>query len=166
MAILETASSGAIGERQERRISWAPRSVRAFYKERASTRYSFCISANAPRLTGCGALVLAAEAAWAGRKILPHLAAIRPGHHAHLRRSTSCAMQMNQIRYFVAVCETQNFTRAAQKCNVTQPALTRGIRTLEAELGGFLFRRERGATHLTDLGRLMRPLLETIQQQS
>jgi DNA-binding transcriptional LysR family regulator len=60
-------------------------------------------------------------------------------------------MQMNQIRYFVAMCETLNFTRAAEKCNVSQPALTRGIQALEAEFGGFLFRRERGATHLTDL---------------
>jgi DNA-binding transcriptional LysR family regulator len=73
---------------------------------------------------------------------------------------------MNQIRYFVAMCETLNFTRAAEKCNVTQPALTRGIQALEAELGGFLFRRERGSTHLTDLGRLIRPLLEAIHQQS
>jgi DNA-binding transcriptional LysR family regulator len=75
-------------------------------------------------------------------------------------------MQMNQIRYFVAMCETLNFTRAAEKCNVSQPALTRGIQALEAEFGGFLFRRERGATHLTDLGRLMRPLLESISRQS
>ena len=75
-------------------------------------------------------------------------------------------MQMSQIRYFVAVCETLNFTRAAEKCNVSQPALTRGIQVLEAELGGFLFRRERGSTHLTDLGRLMRPLLESIYRQS
>jgi DNA-binding transcriptional LysR family regulator len=78
----------------------------------------------------------------------------------------SGAVQMNQVRYFVAMCETLNFTRAAEKCNVTQPALTRGIQALEAELGGFLFRRERGATHLTDLGRLIRPLLEAIHQQS
>lgn len=75
-------------------------------------------------------------------------------------------MQMNQIRYFLAVCDTLNFTRAAEKCNVSQPALTRGIQTLEAELGGFLFQRERGFTHLTDLGRLMRPYLELIYRQA
>src|SRR6202022_2133814 len=51
-------------------------------------------------------------------------------------------MQMNQIRYFLAVCETLNFTRAAEKCNVSQPALTRGIHKLEEELGGLLLRRE------------------------
>jgi DNA-binding transcriptional LysR family regulator len=75
-------------------------------------------------------------------------------------------MQMNQVRYFVAMCETLNFTRAAEQCNVSQPALTRAIQALEAEFGGFLFRRERGSTHLTDLGRLMRPLLESIHHQS
>ena len=75
-------------------------------------------------------------------------------------------MEMHQIRYFLAVCETLNFTRAAEHCNVTQPALTRAIQKLEEELGGLLFRRERHLTHLTDLGRLMRPQLEQIWQQT
>jgi len=75
-------------------------------------------------------------------------------------------MEMHQIRYFLAVCETLNFTRAAERCNVTQPALTRAIQKLEEELGGLLFRRERHLTHLTDLGRLMRPQLEQVWQQT
>ena len=61
-------------------------------------------------------------------------------------------MEMHQIRYFLAVCDTRNFTRAAAACNVTQPALTRAIQKLEAEMGGLLLRRERGRTHLTELG--------------
>lgn len=69
---------------------------------------------------------------------------------------------MHQIRYFLAVCETLNFTRAAEKCNVAQPSLTRAVKTLEEELGGPLFHRERANTHLTDLGRLMRPHLEQV----
>jgi LysR family transcriptional regulator, hydrogen peroxide-inducible genes activator len=75
-------------------------------------------------------------------------------------------MEMHQIRYFLAVCETLNFTRAAEHCNVTQPALTRAIQKLEDEFGGLLFRRERHHTHLTDLGRLMRPQLEQVWQQT
>jgi DNA-binding transcriptional LysR family regulator len=75
-------------------------------------------------------------------------------------------MEMHQIRYFLAVCGTLNFTRAAEQCYVTQPALTRAIQKLEEELGGLLFRRERHLTHLTDLGRLMRPQLEQIWQQT
>jgi DNA-binding transcriptional LysR family regulator len=58
-------------------------------------------------------------------------------------------MEMHQIRYFLAVCETLNFTRAAEQCHVTQPA-TRAIHKLEEELGGLLFRRERHLTHMTD----------------
>jgi DNA-binding MarR family transcriptional regulator len=69
-------------------------------------------------------------------------------------------MELHQIRYFLAVAETLNFNRAAERCNVSQPTLTRAIKKLEEELGGPLFRRERKLTHLTDLGRLMRPHLE------
>jgi LysR family transcriptional regulator, hydrogen peroxide-inducible genes activator len=75
-------------------------------------------------------------------------------------------MEMHQIRYFLAVCETLNFTRAAEQCHVTQPALTRAIQKLEEEFGGLLFRRERHLTHLIDLGRLIRPQLEQIWKQT
>jgi DNA-binding transcriptional LysR family regulator len=68
-------------------------------------------------------------------------------------------MEMQQIRYFLAMAKTLNFTQAAEECHVAQPSLSRAIRNLEAELGGDLFRRERALTHLTDLGRLMLPLL-------
>lgn len=69
------------------------------------------------------------------------------------------AVEMHQIRYFLAVCETLNFTRAAESCHVSQPSLTRAIKGLEDELGGPLFRRERNNTHLTGLGEMMRPHL-------
>jgi LysR family transcriptional regulator, hydrogen peroxide-inducible genes activator len=75
-------------------------------------------------------------------------------------------MEMHQVRYFLAVAETLNFTRAAEKCNVTQPALTRAVQKLEEELGGLLLRRERNLTHLSDLGRLMKPHLEQILSES
>ena len=71
-------------------------------------------------------------------------------------------MDIHHIRYFLAVCETLNFTRAAEKCNVTQPALSRAIQQLEEEVGGLLFRRERNLTHVTDLGLLMKPRLQQI----
>lgn len=69
-------------------------------------------------------------------------------------------MEMHQVRYFLAVARTLNFTRAADECNVTQPSLTRAIQKLEDEFGGLLFRRERALTHLTDLGREMLPHLQ------
>jgi LysR family hydrogen peroxide-inducible transcriptional activator len=68
-------------------------------------------------------------------------------------------MEMHQVRYFLAVAQERNFTRAAEACHVTQPSLTRAIQKLEEEFGGQLFRRERALTHLTELGRLMHPLL-------
>jgi DNA-binding transcriptional LysR family regulator len=69
-------------------------------------------------------------------------------------------MEMHQVRYFLAVARTGNFTRAAEECNVTQPSLTRAIKQLEGELGGDLFRRERPAAQLTELGQRMHPLLK------
>jgi DNA-binding transcriptional LysR family regulator len=75
-------------------------------------------------------------------------------------------MEMQQVRYFVALSEELNFTRAADRCNVSQPALTRAIQQLEHELGGPLFHRERGNTHLSELGRMMLPYLETIHAQT
>jgi len=66
---------------------------------------------------------------------------------------------MHQIRYFLAVSETLNLTKAAKRCKVAQPSLTRAIKTLETELGGELLRRERALSHLTELGLRMLPML-------
>jgi LysR family transcriptional regulator, hydrogen peroxide-inducible genes activator len=73
-------------------------------------------------------------------------------------------MEMHQIRYFLALAGELNFSRAAEKCNVTQSALSRAIQQLEVELGGQLIRRERHLTHLTDLGQMMLPHLEMIHR--
>ncbi|MDE8346135.1 MAG: LysR family transcriptional regulator, partial [Acidocella sp.] len=71
-------------------------------------------------------------------------------------------MELSQVRYFITLCRTLNFTRAAEQCHVTQPAFTRAIQRLEEELGGALLFRERGLTQLTALGRDMRPHLEAM----
>lgn len=68
-------------------------------------------------------------------------------------------MEMHQIRYFLAISRTLNFTRAAEECHVSQPSLSKAIKNLEEELGGDLFKRERGQTHVTNLGQTMLPLL-------
>jgi DNA-binding transcriptional LysR family regulator len=69
-------------------------------------------------------------------------------------------MEMHQVRYFLAAVSELNFTKAAEKCNVSQPSLTRAIKQLEAELDGDLFRRERPQAQLTELGERMLPLLK------
>jgi DNA-binding transcriptional LysR family regulator len=71
-------------------------------------------------------------------------------------------MQIYQVRYFLALARTLNFTRAAEQCNVTQPALTKAVQKLEQELGGALIHRERHLTQLTELGKMILPTLEKI----
>jgi LysR family hydrogen peroxide-inducible transcriptional activator len=71
-------------------------------------------------------------------------------------------VEVAEIRYFLAVCETLNFHRAAERCHVTQPALTRAVQKLEAELGCQLFYRDKAHVQLTEFGRMMRPHLHDI----
>ena len=75
-------------------------------------------------------------------------------------------MNVKELRYFVALSDTLNFTRAAELCFVTQPAFSRAIQNLEARLGGPLLHRERGNTHLTELGRLMLPYFKEVVAQA
>jgi DNA-binding transcriptional LysR family regulator len=70
-------------------------------------------------------------------------------------------LEISQIRYFVALCEALNFTRAAKQCRVSQPSLSNGIRALERALGGPLFERA-PIIALTPLGRRLRPHLEAV----
>ena len=74
-------------------------------------------------------------------------------------------MEMHQVRYFLAVADELNFTRAAERCHVAQPSLTRAIKLLEEELGGPLFHRERANTHLSELGRMVKPYLDHVYDQ-
>jgi DNA-binding transcriptional LysR family regulator len=62
-------------------------------------------------------------------------------------------MELNQVRYFLALARTLNFTRAAEECEITQPGLTKAVQKLEREFGGPLIHRERQHTQLTDLGK-------------
>src|SRR6476659_9946810 len=71
--------------------------------------------------------------------------------------SMSMQLQFYQVRYFLALAGTLNFTRAAEQCNVTQPALTKAVQKLEQELGGALIHRERHLTQLTELGKMVLP---------
>ncbi|WP_088346735.1 MULTISPECIES: LysR family transcriptional regulator [Rhodomicrobium] len=75
-------------------------------------------------------------------------------------------MEMRQILYFRALCEELNFTRAARRCKVSQPSLTRSILLLEQEFGGPLFHRERSNTHLSELGQIVKPHLDQVFHQA
>ena len=61
-------------------------------------------------------------------------------------------MTITQLEYVIAVAEHQNFTLAAQKCNVTQPTLSMQIQKLEDELGIKIFDRSKKSVLLTEVG--------------
>ncbi|WP_369360819.1 LysR family transcriptional regulator [Streptomyces sp. cg2] len=61
------------------------------------------------------------------------------------------------LRYFAAVAEELNFTRAAERLFVSQPALSKQIRTLEKQLGACLFHRDRRSVRLTAVGEALLP---------
>ncbi len=74
---------------------------------------------------------------------------------------------LKQLRYFVALAETRHFRRAAERCQVTQPAMSMQIRELEATLGVALVERTPGGVLLTTAGqevaRRARALLLAVQ---
>lgn len=65
-------------------------------------------------------------------------------------------MEFNQIRYFLNLADSLNFTEAAMRSGVSQPTLTRAIQRLEQELGGTLVYRDGKDSRLTALGRDIR----------
>lgn len=75
-------------------------------------------------------------------------------------------MELYQIRYFQAAAETLSFTRAAEACHVSQPALTMAIKKLEGTLGSPLFYRENNRLKLTEFGRRMAPLMADIVERA
>ncbi|MCB2130256.1 MAG: LysR family transcriptional regulator [Rhodobacteraceae bacterium] len=62
-------------------------------------------------------------------------------------------MDINQVRYFLALAQSLNFTEAARQSGISQPSLTRAIQRLEEELGGPLLHRDGKDTRLSALGR-------------
>jgi DNA-binding transcriptional LysR family regulator len=75
-------------------------------------------------------------------------------------------MEMRQIQYFLALCEEGSFTRAAERCGVSQPSLSNAIKQLEAELGGPLFERRHKTSRLSTLGLRVRSHLADVEHSA
>ena len=63
-------------------------------------------------------------------------------------------MELRQLEYFIAVSDCRNFTRAAEKCYISQPAITMAINSLESELNLTLFTRTKRNVELTNEGKV------------
>jgi DNA-binding transcriptional LysR family regulator len=77
-------------------------------------------------------------------------------------------MELRQLRYFVAIADAGNISRAAKKIFLTQPALSRQIKALEEEIGHCLLERQAHSIRLTPVGELLlresRELLQHAEQ--
>ncbi|WP_373086763.1 LysR family transcriptional regulator [Sneathiella sp.] len=71
-------------------------------------------------------------------------------------------MDIYQLRYFLAIVETNNFSRAAERAFVSQPTLSAGIKKLETELGASLFNRGSRKISLTEAGIRFLPHARTV----
>lgn len=75
-------------------------------------------------------------------------------------------MTLNELKFVVAVAQERNFRRAAEKCFVTQPALSLGIKKLEQELGVIIFERSRSEVTPTEIGEQLIQQANVILDQS
>ena len=71
-------------------------------------------------------------------------------------------MEIRTLRYFLAVSREENMTRAAELLHVTQPTLSKQLKSLEDELGKKLFTRHSFSIKLTDEGVLLRNRAEDL----
>lgn len=74
-------------------------------------------------------------------------------------------MNINQIRYFIALASAKNYTRAAQALYITQPTLSQQISAIEKELGAKLFERGRRGVELTPAGKSFLPHAEAMMKE-
>jgi len=75
-------------------------------------------------------------------------------------------MTLIELKFVVAVAQERNFRRAADKCFVTQPALSLGIKKLEEELGVMIFERSRTEVSLTEIGAKIVEQANTVLEQA
>ena len=73
-------------------------------------------------------------------------------------------MNLRHIEFVIAAAAERSFSRAAERCHVTQPTLSNGIALLESEVGGQLFVRTTRKVELSPLGLQLLPLIESLSR--
>src|ERR1017187_1954826 len=81
-----------------------------------------------------------------------------------LFRHTKNRMELRHFRYFVAVAEEENVSRAALKLHVSQPGISRQIQELEDEIGFQLFERSAKSLKLTAAGKVFLAEVKSVLQ--
>lgn len=71
-------------------------------------------------------------------------------------------MNLTHLRFVAATAELKSFSRAAEKCQVTQSSLSNGVALMEEELGGKLFERTTRTVALSPFGKAMIPLIKSV----
>lgn len=71
-------------------------------------------------------------------------------------------MNLSHLKFIIATAELKSFSRAAERCNVTQSTLSNGVSEVESELGSKLFERTTRNVSLSTFGKAMMPLIQTI----
>lgn len=71
-------------------------------------------------------------------------------------------MELRRVRQFLAVCRHGSFSRAADECGISQPALTKAVKALEEEVGGALLHREGRRLVVSELGQMVLPYLQRL----
>lgn len=71
-------------------------------------------------------------------------------------------MNLSHLKFIVATAELKSFSRAAERCNVTQSTLSNGVSEVESHLGSKLFERTTRSVSLSTFGKAMLPLISTI----
>jgi len=90
--------------------------------------------------------------------------------HSFLRNTTNqldknytgVLMDINNLKAFIAVAENKSFSKSAESLNISQPAISKRIAALEAELSSKMFDRVNRKVYLTEAGRMLLPVAQSV----